>query len=722
MTTNEAFELGRYRVQEEIGRGGMSVVYRAFDPALNRPVAIKLLTPALMSDSAARERFRREANAVATLKHQNIATVYEFGEQADRPFIAFEWVQGETLRELLQREGKLLVERALNIFVQVASALSYAHQRGVIHRDIKPANILIGNDDEVTIVDFGLAWMADLPSVTSTGTFFGTPLYMAPEQIEGKSVDQRADVYSLAFVLFEMLAGEPPFAESNTPALLSKQLHMNPPSITEKIPSLPLSLDAVIKRATEKNPNNRYSSVDEFKQNLERIFATQKISETTHDQRLKRIALVVVPLVLIGGVVSALMSARGVAQPSATPTSLAVVSSPAPTLAEPKLEPTFEPTPEPTQAPQTSPTPLPLPNPDAMWVMVGGNSQNSRGSTELKQVGKEPRWRRSFESESLGAPAGMAAARGRIVATYEDGNIRGIDWNNGELMWRATFDAKIIGDPAIYPWHEGGVAMIATEKPELIALDLQKGRVLWRKTGDDLPGAIYGNVTLADDGLAYAATSWGRLLVIEPWSGNTKWSLDLSSEKDEFYLPPAVTAAGVFIVSNKNAVIAVDRLKQERVWRQTFEVGFVSPPTAIENAGIVLIGAENNRVLALSTLSGKEAWTAQSNSRITGIASDWGRVYLTCDDGSVQVFEAKDGKVKWLVRVPNGITFAPLTDSARLLVVDVKGGFYTFDVDTGLELFERRLALDVNEGLQSPVPLDGWLFVQSGKEVRAFAP
>jgi serine/threonine-protein kinase len=237
-------QIGRYRLEGEIGRGGMGVVYRAVDPSLNRPVALKLLAAHLGSDPNALTRFHREAALVAGLKHPHIAIVYEFGEHLGQPFIAFEWIEGQTLKDVLTLSGRLPFERASKLFDQLASALDYAHQRGVIHRDLKPANIMIGPQDHATIVDFGLGWLEDAPSITSTGLILGTPRYMAPEQIEGKVTDARADLYSLAVVMYETLAGPPPFQNFNTPALLQQQLYAPPPAITEYNPALPPTLYA----------------------------------------------------------------------------------------------------------------------------------------------------------------------------------------------------------------------------------------------------------------------------------------------------------------------------------------------------------------------------------------------------------------------------------------------------------------------------------------------
>ena len=220
--------MGRYRLEAEVGRGGMGVVYRAVDPALNRFVALKLLAPHLGGDAAALARFRREAAAVANLKHPHIAVVYEYGEHQGQPFIALEWVEGRTLRAVLDQERRLPLERALAIFDQLAAALDYAHAHGVIHRDIKPSNILLDANDGVTLVDFGLARLADAPAITVGAEFFGTPYYLAPEQIAGLPVDGRTDLYGLALVTYEMLAGRLPFTAATWPALVQAHLYAAP--------------------------------------------------------------------------------------------------------------------------------------------------------------------------------------------------------------------------------------------------------------------------------------------------------------------------------------------------------------------------------------------------------------------------------------------------------------------------------------------------------------
>jgi serine/threonine protein kinase/outer membrane protein assembly factor BamB len=257
-------QVGRFVLETEIGHGSTGVVFRALDPVFQRPVALKILAQHLNLDESARARFEREAAAVARLKHPNIAQIYEFAALPDCLYLATEWIEGRTLAALLQDHRPLPLDRALRLFDQLGSALDYAHQNGVIHYDIKPANVIVVDDDHVYVVDFELAWLSDAPASTNAGMLFGTPRYMAPEQIRGEAVDGRADVYSLAAVLFEMLTGQPPFMGDSTPSLLYHHLYTPPPPITEVNPSLPVAVEAALLRALAKRPLNRFETAAEL--------------------------------------------------------------------------------------------------------------------------------------------------------------------------------------------------------------------------------------------------------------------------------------------------------------------------------------------------------------------------------------------------------------------------------------------------------------------------
>jgi predicted Ser/Thr protein kinase len=256
-------EIGGYRIVEPLGRGGMSVVYRAEHVRLGRPAALKLLG-ATLGHADHRERFLRESKLAASLDHPSIVPVYDAGEEDGLLYIAMAYVEGSDLKTLLVREGRLPLRRTLRIVGQIASALDAAHARGLVHRDVKPANILVGSDDRAYLSDFGVVKELAAAGTTRTGSFIGTIEYCAPEQIEGKDVDARADVYALACVFYECVVGTPPFHRSSDVAVLNAHLHASPPKLSKAAPDLPPALELPIAKALSKSPLDRYASCGEF--------------------------------------------------------------------------------------------------------------------------------------------------------------------------------------------------------------------------------------------------------------------------------------------------------------------------------------------------------------------------------------------------------------------------------------------------------------------------
>jgi serine/threonine protein kinase len=264
-------QIAGYRVESEIGRGGMAVVYRTKDLRLDRTVALKLLAPELARNDTFRKRFTHESRVAAAIDHPHIVPVFEAGETDGILYIAMGYVAGQDLRAQLDREGPLSVRVAGRIASQVASALDAAHDHDLVHRDVKPGNILIaaGTDSEhpehVYLTDFGLTKKSlSLTGFTTAGQFVGTLDYVAPEQISGRPVDGRCDVYSLGCVVFESMAGTPPFQRDDDMALLWAHQHDPPPPLTEQRPDLPASVDDVLAKALAKSPDDRYDSCLEF--------------------------------------------------------------------------------------------------------------------------------------------------------------------------------------------------------------------------------------------------------------------------------------------------------------------------------------------------------------------------------------------------------------------------------------------------------------------------
>jgi eukaryotic-like serine/threonine-protein kinase len=266
--------VGRYELEELVGEGGMSSVYRAHDAVLERRVAIKVLHQHLSGDPEYVERFRREARAIARLAHPNVVTVIDRGEWEGRQFIVFEHVAGENLKAVIEREGPLPVDRALELACQVARALAFAHELGIVHRDVKPHNVLVDTGGTAKVTDFGIARALDSDeALTATGTVLGTGQYLSPEQANGERGDERSDQYSLGVLTFELLTGQVPYAGDNLMAVAMRHVRDPVPSAKELRPDVPANVDAVVARAMAKRPQDRYGSMAELGAALESCLA-----------------------------------------------------------------------------------------------------------------------------------------------------------------------------------------------------------------------------------------------------------------------------------------------------------------------------------------------------------------------------------------------------------------------------------------------------------------
>jgi beta-lactam-binding protein with PASTA domain/predicted Ser/Thr protein kinase len=261
---------GRYRVLGRLGVGGMATVYLAEDSSLGRKVALKVMAERYSEDGEFVERFRREAQAAARLNHPNIIAVYDRGEADGRPYIAMEYLQGRTLKQVIQAEGPLPPERAIAIAMQVLAGLRYAHEHGVVHRDVKPHNVLVGDDGRIKVTDFGIAHAGD-PQMTEVGSIVGTAQYLSPEQARGRAVGPQTDLYSLGVVLYEMLAGRVPFEGDSSVAIAMQHVSEQPPPLRALAPDVPESLALVVAHAMLKDPAQRYTSADEFAADLDRV-------------------------------------------------------------------------------------------------------------------------------------------------------------------------------------------------------------------------------------------------------------------------------------------------------------------------------------------------------------------------------------------------------------------------------------------------------------------
>jgi eukaryotic-like serine/threonine-protein kinase len=327
MTTSHAGQVldGKYRLDALLAEGGMGAVYRATHVMLGKTVAIKLIRPAIVASPEIVRRFQREARAATALNHPNIVSVYDLGQTPDGTlYIAMEYIDGPSLKTLIQAGRSIPLTRTIAILRQVASALATAHKHNIIHRDLKPHNIMLAEgldgSEVAKLVDFGIAKTFDESTqLTSAGSALGTPYYMSPEQIEGRTVDARSDLYALGIILYEMLVGEVPFADQSTPAVLVKQLKERPVRPSLRNAAVPASLETIALRCLEKDPALRFQSADEFAAALNE--ASAALTATSAD----------VTLPMVGAVPSA--PEVGSAQPGATAVSSVNVASPSPTPA-----------------------------------------------------------------------------------------------------------------------------------------------------------------------------------------------------------------------------------------------------------------------------------------------------------------------------------------------------------------------------------------------------
>jgi eukaryotic-like serine/threonine-protein kinase len=276
-TDNEVYS-GRYELQRKVARGGMADVFLSRDLLLDRPVALKVLFPEFASDPSFVQRFRREAQSAARLTHPNVVSVFDWGQEGTTYFIVMEYVEGRSLAQVLKESGRMDPDRAATVAADVADALAFAHEHGVVHRDVKPGNVLVTNGGHVKVADFGIARaVSTVENLTQTGTVMGTATYFSPEQARGGAVDPRSDVYSLGVVLYEMLTGTPPFTGDNPVSVAYKhvqELPVPPRRLREDIPE---GLEAIVLKAINKNPDNRYATATEMRADLRRYLAGRPV-------------------------------------------------------------------------------------------------------------------------------------------------------------------------------------------------------------------------------------------------------------------------------------------------------------------------------------------------------------------------------------------------------------------------------------------------------------
>lgn len=275
MASNTITKIGKYDVTDKLGEGGMGVVYKGVDPGIGRPVAIKMMTGGFAENPDLLKRFQREAQSAGTLQHPNIVIIYELGTHDGNPYMAMEFISGESLESIVSAHKRMSLVDKIDIMIQMLNGLQYAHEHGIVHRDIKPGNIMVLKDGTVKIVDFGIARISD-NSMTKTGQIVGTINYMSPEQFNGHVVDGRSDIFSAGVLLYEFLTGVLPFDGAETPSVILKILNEPPPPLKNHLQNFPPELEEVVNRALAKDREERYASAEDFAFDLGHIQETLK--------------------------------------------------------------------------------------------------------------------------------------------------------------------------------------------------------------------------------------------------------------------------------------------------------------------------------------------------------------------------------------------------------------------------------------------------------------
>jgi len=285
MTEEQVQKIGRYEILAKVGQGAMGIVYRAQDPTIRRVVALKVLvadaagaTQGGQSTRSTAGFFEREAHAAGALLHPNIVTLYDAGRDGNWYYLAMEFIEGETFAAEIARSGKVGPTRAAEVIADVAEALDFAHQRGVIHRDIKPANLMILPDQTVKVADFGIARLTSAASTMTSDMMVGTPHYMSPEQVRGGKIDGRSDLFSLGVVLYEALTGRKPFQAETLAAVLNSILNVTPPAPGEIDPSIPAELSKIVMRAMARKPEGRYARGKDMAKDLRRFLSAAEVA------------------------------------------------------------------------------------------------------------------------------------------------------------------------------------------------------------------------------------------------------------------------------------------------------------------------------------------------------------------------------------------------------------------------------------------------------------
>jgi streptogramin lyase/predicted Ser/Thr protein kinase len=587
--------LAGYRVEAVAGRGGMGVVYRATQLALERQVALKLIAPELAQDEAFRERFKRESKTAALIEHAHVIPVHEAGEADGQLFIAMRFVEGTDLRELIRQEGRIAPARATRLLTQVASALDAAHARGLVHRDIKPGNVLIAHEDgqdHAYLSDFGLSKRVGSESgVTRSGMWVGTLDYIAPEQIQGFELDARSDVYSLGCLLYHTVTGRIPFERDSDVAKIFAHMSETPPSLREVDERLPADLDAVLLRAMAKEPGHRYPSAGDL-------------------GRAARAAVEGIPVI---------QAERSVATGAAAPSAhRGTVAAEAPRVRRRRVSP-------------IAGALLALAVAAAVLAVAGVFSGGDEGSADEEFAFGEGSV--TVTPIRVDSPGGVAIGTGGLwVTSYERNRVSRIDTESG-----AVAESVPVGDgPAALTVGDGAVWVVNDDAGTVSKVDIERGEVVGNPIA--LPSTNYGDSIATGDGRVWVVLpDQGRIAAIDVSSGRTGRRI----------APPDGTAGelafgegGLWVVGDTGTVTRVDPASGES--GEPVKVGKRPPPDSDVFRGEIGVGEgavwiaalDDETVVRVDPRSGRVVKTIKFRDGIEGdLAVGGGAVWVVDESG-----------------------------------------------------------------------------------------
>ena len=749
-----------YRLEEQIGAGGMAVVFRARDERLDRLVALKVLAPALAADAAFRRRFIRESRATAAVDDPHIIPVFEAGEADGVLFIAMRFVAGGDVRALVGREGALAAARAVAIIFPVASALDAAHAIGLIHRDVKPANMLMdtrpGRADHVYLSDFGLS-KGPLTSVglTGTGQFLGTLDYSAPEQIEGKPVDGRTDEYALACAAFELLVGTPPFRRDEPMAVIYAKLSEPPPMVTSQRPDLPAAVDAVLTKALARAPADRYATCREFADALREALGLTPyqydpgaIQQANHQP-----ADIAEPIG--SGIPDEVLTTAAVTADAPEGTN---APEPAPGIAPDAdtstLERRLQDAPGSVSQPAAATVPAPAAataSPHASWNSPGSPQldppEDETGSVRSRSVSWTRRrvlmgvasivaagglatagWELSRPKATAGTGAGAgikttpprprpgtmiwsfatggnvgsrpALADGIVYFGSDDNSLYAVDARAGTKLWSFVTGGKIVSSPAI----ADGVVYVGSEDGKVYALKAGPSKkLLWSYPTQ---GAVESSPAVADS-VVYVGSEDGNLYALSAGNGNRLlWKYPIGGKVDS---SPFVNGGVVYIGGGGDGHIYA--LSTAGTQLSSFATGDYVDSSPTIAGGILYIGSADNYVYALkaSQLTTKR-WSFKTNGKIafSSPAVAGGVVYIGSEDASV--YAIRDARKLWSFQTRGPVDSSPAVADGVVYIGSNDNKLYALTADHGMQLWNFQTQGHV---FSSPTVTGGVVYVGS---------